>query len=215
MSDSKDFFDKKKLSREKLTIRDIKKNSSSDVSHTIRRIKLEEKRIVTYFVLIILLIVFVVGIIVFPVLSGNKQDVISSGPLKIQFIDNEMGMSDIVNFTERDGNPGEEGVVVNSTVFTITNDSSASSWYAVYLDDYVDMIEFDNCSDKQFDKDMIYFSIDNSEAVMLSSVDYGGRYVLTEGIISANSKVTHEVRIFHMDYSEDHYHGKIVVKYLR
>jgi outer membrane protein assembly factor BamD len=64
-------------------------------------------------------------------------------------------------------------------------------------------------------KDEIYFSIDNSEPIMLSSVNYGGRYVITEGIVDSNNDVTHALKIWHMGYSENHFHGKITVKFLR
>ena len=196
--------EKKKI---KLKISDIKKNSSSDVMHTIKRIKLEEKRIVTCLVIGILLIFCVVGIIVFPVLGGNNFDEITSGPLKISFTNTENGISDIVDFT------GKEKSF--STKVNISNDSGINSWYAIYLDDYLDMIEYDGCSNMQLNKEDIYFSIDDSYKTQLSSVDYGGRYVLIEDVILADSEITHEIKVWHTGYSNKHYHGKIIVKYLR
>lgn len=199
----------------KLKIQDIKKNSDIEVSHTISKIKLEEKKIVFAMVLVILVLVALVVCFVFTAVSVEKIEGIKSGPLYITFAENENGMSDIINFTEDDGEEDGDGAVIYTTEFTVSNYKGANSWYAVYLDDYEDMINYHDCSEKQFNKDDIYFSIDNSVPIMLSSVNYGGRYVITEGIVDSNNEVTHTLKVWHMGYSENHFHGKIVVKFIR
>ena len=199
----------------KLKISDIKKSADAQVSQTINRIKSDEKKIVMAMSMVFLCIFGIIVCFVFTAVSVEKIDGEKTGPLYVTFSENENGMSDIVNFTEEDSDPNGEGAVVYSTEFTVSNYKGLSSWYAVYLDDYQDMIEYDKCSDKQFNKDEIYFSIDNSEPIMLSSVNYGGRYVVTEGIVDSNNDVTHTLKIWHMGYSENHFHGKITVKFLR
>lgn len=199
----------------KLKISDIKKSADAQVSQTINRIKSDEKKIVMAMSMVFLCIFGIIVCFVFTAVSVEKIDGEKTGPLYVTFSENKNGMSDIVSFTEEDSDPNGEGTVVYSTEFTVSNYKGLSSWYAVYLDDYQDMIDYDKCGDKQFNKDDIYFSIDNSEPIMLSGVNYGGRYVITEGIVDSNNDVTHTLKIWHMGYSENHFHGKITVKFLR
>lgn len=199
----------------KLKISDIKKSADAQVSQTISKIKSDEKKIVIAMSMVFLCIFGIIVCFVFTAVSVEVIDGEKTGPLYVKFSENKNGMSDIVNFTEEDSEPNGEGAVVYSTEFTVSNYKGLSSWYAVYLDDYQDMIDYDKCGDKQFNKDDIYFSIDNSEPIMLSGVNYGGRYVITEGIVDSNNDVTHTLKIWHMGYSENHFHGKITVKFLR
>lgn len=199
----------------KLKIGDIKKSSDIDVSNTISKIKSDERKIILAMTLIILCLIGLVICFVFTAVEVEQIDGDKTGPLYVKFSENGNGMSDIVNFTEEDGYSAGDGAVIYTTKFTITNYKGLNSWYAVYLDDYQDMIDYHDCGDKAFNKDEIYFSIDNSEPIMLSSANYGGRYVITEGIVDSNTDVTHTLKVWHMGYSENHYHGKIVVKFIR
>lgn len=199
----------------KLKISDIKKSTGTQVSQTINKIKSDEKKIVLAMSLVFLCLFGIVVCFAFTAVTVEVIDGEKTGPLYVKFSENKNGMSDIVSFTEEDTDPNGSGAVIYTTQFTVSNYKGLNSWYAVYLDDYQDMIDFDKCDDKQLNKDEIYFSIDNSEPIMLSSVDYGGRYVLTEGIVDSNNKVTHTLKIWHMGYSENHFHGKITVKFLR
>lgn len=205
----------KKTKERKLKIEDIKKNSDIEVSHTISKIKSDERKIVFAMVLVILCLIGLVVCFVFTAVGVEQIEGEKTGPLYVKFSENKNGMGDIVNFTEEDGDSEGDGAVIYTTEFTVTNYKGLNSWYAVYLDDYQDMIDYHDCGDKQFNKDEIYFSIDNSEPIMLSSVNYGGRYVITEGIVDSNNDVIHSLKIWHMGYSEEHFHGKIVVKFLR
>lgn len=199
----------------KLKIEDIKKSSDVEISHTISKIKSDEKKFVLAMSLVVLCLVGIVVCFVFTAASVEKIEGEKTGPLYVKFSENKDGMSDIVNFTEEDGDPSGDGAVIYSTEFTVSNYKGLNSWYAVYLDDYQDMIDYHKCEDIKMSEDDIYFIIDNSEPISLSSVNYGGRYVITEGIVDSNHKVTHSVKIWHMGYSEKHFHGKITVKFLR
>lgn len=194
----------------KLKIEDIKKSSDIEVSHTISKIKSDEKKIVLAMSLVVLCLVGIVVCFVFTAVGVERIEGEKTGPLYVKFSDNKDGMSDIVNFTEENSD-GE----VFTTEFTVTNYKGLNSWYAVYLDDYQDMIDYHNCGDKEFNKDEIYFSIDNSVPIMLSTTNCGGRYVITEGIVDSNTDVTHTVKIWHTGNVDSHFHGKIVVKFLR
>ena len=162
-----------------------------------KRIKADEKQIVLGIAFVILVLILLVVCFVFSALNGENIPGIKSGPLYIEFSDNEDGMSDIVNFTEENIPDDEEGYTIYSTSFKVTNTKSGSSWYAIYLDDYVDAIKLDECQNNLYDKEEIYFSIDNLEPISLASVNYGGRYVISEGIIDSNNDVTHTVKVWY------------------
>lgn len=205
----------KKTKNSKLKVEDIKKSSDVEVSHTIGKIKSNERHVIFAMAMVFLCILGIVACFVFTAISVEKIEGEKTGPLYVKFSDNESGMGDIINFTEEDMDPSGDGAVIYSTEFTVTNYKGLNSWYAVYLDDYQDMIDYHKCGDKRISEDEIYFSIDNSEPILLSSVDYGGRYVITEGIVDSNHKVTHQLKVWHMGYSENHFHGKVTVKFLR
>lgn len=198
-----------------LKFQEIKKNSSADVLHTIKRIRAEETKIIVLMVCCILVVLFFSGYFIFSAIQGTDVEVNKSGPLVIEFSDDETGMSDIVNFDGEKDAATSDFVEVFSTEFTITNNNSSNSWYAVYLDDYLDMIEYDDCKEKSLDKNSIYFSIDNSEARSLASVYDDGRYSVMQGIVQSNDMVIHELQVWYSESEERHYHGKINVEYLR
>lgn len=180
-----------------------------------KRIKADEKQIVLGIAFVIVVLILLVVCFVFSALNGENIPGIKSGPLYIEFSDNEDGMSDIVNFTEENIPDDEDGYTIYSTSFKVTNTKSGSSWYAIYLDDYVDAIKLDECQNNLYDKEEIYFSIDNLEPISLASVNYGGRYVISEGIIDSNNDVTHTVKVWYKSDEKKHYHGKISVECLR
>lgn len=194
----------------KVTIKTIKKNPDSDVLHTIKRVKAEERRAVLILASIILAGLFLLSFFIFSSMTeydGVKEE---KGPLLVRYINDDDGMGDIVDFN------GEQGEAhVFSTEFTISNNSSKNSWYAVYLDDYTDMIKYDKCFDKMADKKKIYFSIDGSEARDLASVYDDGRYAIIQDIVSSNDEVSHVLQIWYSEDINGHYHGKIDVEYLR
>lgn len=206
----------KEETNHKLKIQEIKKNSSADVSHTIKKIRAEEAKIVILMSVTMFVVLCISGYIIFSGIQDTNISDATSGPLTIIFSTNdESGMEDIINFSGKDNVLSDEYAEVFSTEFTIVNDSSSNSWYGIYLDDYLDMIEYDGCMDKSFDKNLIYFSIDNSETKSLASVYDDGRYVLMQGIIHSNDEVVHSLQVWYSGSSDSHYHGKVNVEYIR
>lgn len=191
----------------KLKIQEIKKNSSSDVLHTIKRIKSNETKIVALVSCIIFVVFCFLGYLIFSSIQNTGDDSNTSGPLVIEYGDNEKGMSDIINFIDND-------FYTFSTKISITNNSKNDSEYEIYLEDYLDMIEYDNCNDKLLDKNLIYFSVDDSYPKSLASIYDDGCYVLFRGIIPSNKNITREVKVWYGDNSNNHYHGKINVLFV-
>ena len=199
----------KENSEVKLKISDIKNNSPVEVSHTIKKIKQEEFKFVAITTSIIFLLLCLVAYIGFTSFGVDELKGYESGPLYIEFLDDGTGMSDIVNFT---GNVSAEAF---KTEVTINNNSSSNSWYEINAEDYMEMITFDDCSDKLLDKNKIIFSVDGGEANTLASVYTDGKYVLMQGIDSSNDIFKHEITIWYDEAEEKHFHGKINVEFIR
>lgn len=195
---------------EKVTIKTIKKNPDTDVLHTIKKVKREERRAVLILASIILVCIFTCCYFVFAGMMVYDETKADDSPLKVTYIDDKDGMSDIVSFTDEDGK-----ISVFSTEFVVSNNSGINSWYAVYLDDYTDMIEYDKCFDKLADKRKIYFSIDGSDAKDLASVYEDGRYVITQEIIPSNDDAYHILQVWHSEDINGHYHGKLDIEFIR
>ena len=214
--DGDDMKDEKKLSKiksdDKLKIEDIKKNSSSDVLHTIKRIKLDEAKFVGMLVIVILGIFCLCGYGVY--LSIQKKDVgIKSGPLIIKFNDKD-GMGDIVNITEYSGNNNLGFEVVDKNL-SITNTSSQTENYIVYIKNYEDMINYDNCGDRQYKMNEVYFGFDNTLGKALDDVLEDGKYILKKGKITSNNVVDLNINFWVIDKKNEHFHGEIIVEYIK
>lgn len=197
------------IEKKKLSIERIKRNADVDVLHTIKRVKKEERRTILLLSSMILICLLFCSYLIFAGMTKYNGDNINDG-LEVKYVDNDDGMGDIVNFNS------EEGIVsLFSTEFTISNNKGKNSWYAIYLDDYADMIEYDGCFDKEIDKTKIFFRIDGGDAVSLASSYVDGRYALTQGIVTSNGKVTHNLQVWYSEEASGHYHGKIAVEYIR
>lgn len=196
--------------KSKVTIKDIKKNPDADVLHTIKLVKAQERKVVFLLAGVILLVLCISSYFVFTNIGeyeGNKEEI---GPLVVEYSNDTDGMSDVVNFVIED-----EEAATFSSEFTISNNSSQNSWYAIYLNEYMDMIEYDKCFDNTLDKNQIYFSIDDSEKVSLASVFKDGKYAITQGIVPSNGKINHTLQVWYSGTVTGHYHGKIEVEYIR
>jgi len=197
---------KKKIT--KLKISDINKNSGSEISHSIIKSKIEEKKIMMAMVLLVLILVSIVVCFVFTAMSVEKIDGIQTGPLFVNFSNNDDGMGDVVDFRGNDKNS-------YSNKIKITNYKGLDSWYKIVLEDYQDMIDYDNCSGIKLSADEIYFSIDNSPPIVLASVYTGKGYLLTEGQIDSDIEVEHSLKMWTDSESDNHFHGKVVVSFVK
>lgn len=199
------------LEKSKVTIKDIKRNPETDVLHTIKLVKAQERKIVFLLAGVILLILCIGSYFIFTNIGSYEGNQKKIGPLVVEYSNDIDGMSDVVSFIVEDENTAS----FSSSQFTISNDSGQNSWYAVYLNDYIDMIEYDKCFDKTLDKNQIYFSIDDSEKISLASVFKDGKYIITQGIVPSNGQIKHSLQVWYNGKTIGHYHGKIEVEYIR
>ncbi len=194
----------------KVSIKEIKRNSDVDILHSIKKVKVNERRIVAVISSIILVALFVCSYFMFAGIAKDTKADNDNKAFVVRYIGDDDGMGDVIDFISE-----EKEIQTFKTEFTISNNKDDNSWYAIYLDDYVDMIKYDDCFDKEMDKKKIYFSIDGSKMTSLAEVYTDGRYLLMQGVISNNDKVSHVLQVWSSEDASGHYHGKIDVEYMK
>ncbi len=197
----------------KLKIGEIKRNPSSDVSHTIKKIKLRENKIVCFLVVTIVGILIVLGSCIFSQIQERKVGVRKNGPLVVKFLDDYDGMGDIITFTGNDPVDYETNLVVYEIEFQVENTSLEVGNYNIYLEDYLDMIQYDSCHNYSFESGELHFRVDDNPPKTLEAVSAENKYLLATEEIGGKEKSRHKILIWHNGYSTKHYHGKVFVEY--
>lgn len=201
--------------KRKLNIRDINKNSSSEVGHVIIKIKTRELEFTILVVIIFLILISSFSYLIFSsVQKREKHNTLKSGTLMIDYSDIETGMGDVVTLV------GEEVKKNSSEVyeFEITNSSNNDVKYQIILQDDLEMVEIDQCYNSLVEKDDIKFILNEGETKSLSSVYKKNKYILDAAEVQAKEKKEYKLRIWiynNEDNINKHYHGKIVVKQIK
>ncbi len=144
--------------------------------------------------------------------KSEDYNVIKVGTLNIDFGEDS---SNTIDLTGQYPMTDEEGVELKPYVFTITNTGSLSADYEVFIQDDQNMIDEDNCSGNQLNKDYIRYKLDTGSPANLSSIA-GSNYKIAEGSLKAGGSVTYTLYVWIRegvgnDVLNKHYHGKIVV----
>ena len=144
--------------------------------------------------------------------KSADYNVIKVGTLNIDFGSDS---SNTINLTGQYPMSDEEGLKLTPYVFTITNTGTLTADYEVFIQDDTDMIEQDNCSGNQLNKDYIRYKLDTGSPANLSSIA-GSNYKIATGSLKAGSSVTYTLYVWIRegvgnDVLNKHYHGKIVV----
>lgn len=205
--------------KHQLNIRDINKNSSSEVGHVITKIKTRELEFTILGVIIFLILISSFSYVVFSsVQTREKHNTLKSGTLMIDYSDIETGMGDVVTLVGEKDATDKQTISSEGYEFKITNSSNKTVNYEIILQDDLEMVEIDQCQDSLIKKENIKFSLNESTIKKLSSVYKKDKYVLTTGKVKSKEKKEYNLRIW-IDNSEDnigkHYHGKIVVKQVK
>ena len=82
----------------------------------------------------------------------------------------------------------EEGLKLTPYVFTITNTGTLTADYEVFIQDDTDMINQDNCSGNQLNKDYIRYKLDTGSPANLSSIA-GSNYKIATGSLAPDASV--------------------------
>ena len=206
---------KKKPKIKHLRMEDIIKNSSIEVDHTIRKIKEREFRLTVMWVCIFLVVLISSTLIV--TLSVQKikdYNIVNSGDLVIKFDENNEVLDDVITLDNNSVMSYEDGLKSRSYKFTITNESEKKVNYIIKLVDDLKMIEYDDCGKMLFDKQNMFFSLNDKITGLVSDLYNGEEYIILEESLRGNSSKDFEFRIWvDKSYSNNgHYHGKIIVE---
>ena len=144
--------------------------------------------------------------------KSADYNVIKVGTLNIDFGSDS---SNTINLTGQYPMSDEEGLKLTPYTFTITNTGTLTADYEVFIQDDTDMIEQDNCSGNQLNKDYIRYKLDTGSPANLSSIA-GSNYKIATGSLEAGGSVTYTLYVWIRegvgnDVLNKHYHGKIVV----
>ena len=144
--------------------------------------------------------------------KSEDYNVIKVGTLNIDFGSDS---SNTIDLTGQYPMSDEEGLKLTPYVFTITNTGSLTADYEVFIQDDTDMINQDNCSGNQLNKDYIRYKLDTGSPANLSSIA-GSNYKIATGSLEPGGSVTYTLYVWIRegvgnDVLNKHYHGKIVV----
>ena len=141
--------------------------------------------------------------------KSSEYNVVKSGTLTIDFSTNSstVGLDGALPMSDSDG------LSQDGNTFTITNTGSLPADYTVSLKDDNDMVNHDNCSDKQLDKSFVKYNIDGTNIKLLSdSIDS----TIISGSLKAGESKTFTLKLWIKEDATNealgkHYHGKVVV----
>ena len=144
--------------------------------------------------------------------KSEDYNVIKVGTLNIDF---GADSSNTIDLRGKYPMTDEEGLELKPYVFTITNTGTLTADYEVFIQDDQDMIDEDNCSGNQLNKDYIKYRLDTASPVNLSSIA-DSNYKIASGSLEAGGSVTYTLYVWIRegvgnDVLNKHYHGKIVV----
>ncbi len=144
--------------------------------------------------------------------KSADYNVIKVGTLNIDFGSDS---SNTINLTGQYPMSDEEGLKLTPYTFTITNTGTLTADYEVFIQDDQDMINHDNCSGNQLNKDYIRYKLDTGTPANLSSIA-GSNYKIATGSLEAGESTTYTLYVWIRegvgnDVLNKHYHGKIVV----
>lgn len=146
--------------------------------------------------------------------KADDYNVLKTGTLALEFQDTEEGLGNIISLNGEFPVSDDIGKEKQPYTFKIKNTGTVNATYKIRIVDDTDMIEADECADKQIEKSVIKYSLDEGEPLLLSQVP---DTVVKEGDILGGSSETHTIRMWISDQAGNevlgkHYHGKIIVE---
>lgn len=215
------------MGKQKNTVRNKRKIKVVDYENDVIDTKDAKKQISKTFsreLKITIVSIFVVTIVMissaFAIFSSvqksEKYNTLTVGTLKVDFIDTEDGMGNIINLNGAYPISDAKGQEEDPYSFKITNSGTLAASYKIKILDDTDMINEDNCQNNLLDKSKIRVSINKGEAFTLSDAEASG-FTVEKGTLEASDVKNYEIRIWIKEDSGNevlgkHYHGKIVVE---
>ena len=215
------------MGKQKNTVRNKRKIKVVDYENDVVDTKDTKKQISKTFsreLKITIVSIFVVTIVMissaFAIFSSvqksEKYNTLTVGTLKVDFIDTEDGMGNIINLNGAYPISDAKGQEEDPYSFKITNSGTLAASYKIKILDDTDMINEDNCQNNLLDKSNVRVSINKGEVFTLSDTE-AGEFTVEQGTLEASDVKNYEIRIWIKEDSGNevlgkHYHGKIVVE---
>ncbi|MCI8347692.1 MAG: hypothetical protein HFJ12_07100 [Bacilli bacterium] len=215
------------MGKQRNTIRNKRKikianyqNDIIDTKDAKRRISKSFSRELKFTIVSIFVVAIVMISSAFAIFSSiqksNKYNTLTVGTLKVDFIDTEDGMGNIINLNGAYPESDSEGLKESPYSFKITNSGTLRASYKIKILDDTDVINEDQCGNNLLPKERVRVSI-NGEAPFTLSTTEGSGYEIKRGAIASGKSENYEIRIWIDENSGNevlgkHYHGKIVVE---
>ena len=192
--------------KKKLQKSDINRNTSVELSHTIKKIKENERK---YTIILVIIFMFVIVGIGYKILSIDNTTILSDVKNYSKGNSYFSSSSQKITLTNDNVLEDKDGLSLKKNVIQITNNTNLDKYYKIYF--VSDDKELCNCGNKIFDMKKIRFSLDGSTVLSL-----GEKNLFAEGVIGKWEKrnITYNIWIdknVNLD-EEYHLHGYFIVE---
>lgn len=196
--------------KEKLKINDINKNSGKEVSHTINKIKENERKYTIILVIFFMVLFGVVGYYTLRVdnttLGDSLNEVVS---------DNLSSSSQIVILTKNNIKTDNEGLNGTDYTINITNNSLEIVNYKIKLVSDTRAVTNCNCADRLLPVNMIRYSLNNKN-IQILSLNSNNEMIITTGSIKSGKTKKLKINMWVSDTIDStvdyHFHGYFKVE---
>lgn len=215
------------MGRRSQTIRNKRKikvtnyhNDALDTSDANKNISKSFSRELKYTIISIFIVTIIMISSAFAIFSSVQKsehyNTLTVGSLKVDFIDTDDGMGNIINLNGAYPESDDDGQAEQPYSFKITNSGTLPAGYTVKILDDTDMIAEDGCQDNLLDKSKIRISINGKAPITLSDTE-ANSYIISDGIINSGKSKNYSIRMWISDQAGNevlgkHYHGKILVE---
>ena len=190
----------------KLQKSDINKNSSSQVSHTIRKIKENEAKYTAVLVLVFMALFCVIGFFTLRVNNGFLTDSVH----QLDVADYGLSLSSsVVTLSASNVMSEEEGLQSNPYYLTVENRTMHDMNYKIVLVEDEDLYE--SCGCQSIPLNQIHFSFEEEHSTILDE-----SHTIGEAFLMSGKKKQYKVRIWldssYDSFLEAHFHGHFVIE---
>ena len=198
------------MAKRKLKLNDINKNSSVEVSHTIKKIKEHELRYTIILVVFFMILFGIIGYFTLRIDTNSIGPNININSKAYLGFDTSI-QGDIIYLDKNNIMTDIEGLKSQEYLVEVKNTTSTSFNYNLFLTPYEEQIKKCGCRDHIIDSKYIKYTIDGKTIKTL-----GEDLQLEKGLIQERSIKRVKIRIWIDDSinknSNYHYHGYIKMK---
>lgn len=191
--------------RKKLTEEKINRNSSAQISHSIKKIKENEFKYTVFLVIIFMLLFCYIG---YSTLSVNTKDVLKYD-INNNSIEETFNSHERVTLTEKDVMDDFLGFQSRKHIIDITNQTSKDISYSVFFVRDDEEVSACGCESSLDSFSYIHYSLDGKTAMNLSN----NNEIMSKGtLLSGKSKSIVIQMWLDESFPGGHIHGKFIVR---